>query len=130
MRKQIQKLLLALVAVLFYANGYAYDVKLNNIFYNLDRTDQTASVISAPGTYTYGGDVFIPSSFSYDGVTYSVTGIEEGAFNHCTGLTSVDIPNSVTSIGDLAFYYCYNLKSITIPESVTNIGNSAFYYCI
>ena len=33
----------------------------------------------------------------------SVTSIGDGAFNDCTGLTSVTIPNSVTSIGDYAF---------------------------
>lgn len=36
---------------------------------------------------------------------------------------------SVTSIGDDAFQWCTSLTSITIPDSVTSIGSGAFYYC-
>ena len=55
--------------------------------------------------------------------------IEDSAFNECTSLTSVTIPDSVTSIGDYAFKYCTGLTSITIPDSVTSIGDSAFMGC-
>ncbi len=57
----------------------------------------------------------------------SVTSIEYQAFYKCTSLTSITIPNSVTSIGDRAFKDCTGLTSITIPDSVTSIGEEAFY---
>ena len=59
----------------------------------------------------------------------SVTTIGEGAFDDCTGLTSINIPNSVTTIGDEAFYGCSGLTSIDIPNSVTTIGDDAFWDC-
>ena len=59
----------------------------------------------------------------------SVTRIGSSAFKDCTSLTSVTIPNSVTSIGSFAFYYCSSLTSIIIPEGVTSIGDSAFEEC-
>ena len=55
--------------------------------------------------------------------------IGNDAFQFCSSLTSVTIPESVTSIGDYAFYGCDSLTSVTIPDSVTTIGNSAFTYC-
>ena len=59
----------------------------------------------------------------------SVTRIGEDAFFNCSGLTSITIPNSVTSIGRYAFFNCSGLTSVTIPNSVTSIGNSAFEKC-
>ena len=59
----------------------------------------------------------------------SVTSISERAFENCSSLTSITIPNSVTSIGSYAFEYCSSLASITIPNSVTSISEGAFAGC-
>ena len=59
----------------------------------------------------------------------SVTSIGNYAFNECSRLTSVTIGNSVTSIGDYAFFDCSRLTSVTIGNSVTSIGDGAFYGC-
>ena len=59
----------------------------------------------------------------------SVTSIGDSAFEDCSGLASVAIPDSVTSIGPYAFDGCGGLTSVTIPDSVTSIGYGAFGGC-
>lgn len=51
------------------------------------------------------------------------------AFNWCSSLTSIVIPEGVTSIGDYAFDGCSSLISIEIPSNVSSIGKSAFSFC-
>lgn len=51
----------------------------------------------------------------------SVTSIGDGAFEGCTGLTSVIIPNSVESIGSYAFSNCSGLTSLIVEN-----GNSKY----
>ena len=113
----------------------AHDFEVGGIYYEyLDKTAKTVEV-TCKGSYYYSyddeytGSVKIPSSVTYSGTTYSVTSIGYYAFDDCTGLTSVTIPNSVTSIGNGAFYECSGLTSVTIPNSVTLIGERAFQGC-
>jgi hypothetical protein len=58
-----------------------------------------------------------------------VTKIGCCAFQDCTHLTSIEIPDSVTVIELEAFANCTRLTSITIPDSVTEIGEDAFSNC-
>jgi len=50
-----------------------------------------------------------------------VTSIGDYAFNGCTGLTSITIPDSVASIGGAAFSGCTSLTAINVSA-----GNNAF----
>ena len=59
----------------------------------------------------------------------SVASIGEGAFWGCSSLTSVSIPDGVTDLKDFVFYVCSSLTSIDIPDSVTSIGYNAFSGC-
>ena len=51
------------------------------------------------------------------------------AFENCSSLSSLDIPDSIKEIGDGAFKGCENLKEITIPASVKKIGAALFMHC-
>ncbi|MDY0339905.1 MAG: leucine-rich repeat protein [Coriobacteriia bacterium] len=95
--------------------------------------------------------VTIPETVYYDGITYEVTRIGASAFNGCTELSSVTLPDTIVTISDrplniaatdwedgqtwkrvgysYAFYGCTALTSIDIPASVVSIGNGAFENC-
>ena len=62
--------------------------------------------------------------------TTDLTSIGVSAFEGCSGVTSVEIPDGVTSIGFAAFRDCSRLTSVEIPDGVTSIGGSAFEGCI
>lgn len=131
MRKKLFTLLLAVAAGI--GTMFAEKVKIGDLFYNLDASNQTAEVTSQNSRYPYWSTtittVDIPSSVTYNSKSYSVTSIGMYAFYDCDDLTSVTIPNSVTNIGDWAFANCIGLTSVTIPNSVTSIGENAFTLC-
>lgn len=52
-----------------------------------------------------------------------------GAFNGCTALESITLPEGLVEIDGAAFNGCTALKSITIPNSVTSLGEYAFRNC-
>ena len=106
------------------------EVKIGNLYYDLDTDNMTAEVTYSEEDDYYGlTSVNIPSSVTCEGKTYDVTSIGVWAFHGCDNLTSIEIPNSVTSIGDEAFKYCNSLTSFEIPNSVTSIGDHTFAEC-
>ena len=58
-----------------------------------------------------------------------VTSIGFAAFNACTNLTNITIPESVTSIGAMAFGNCTALKSVVLPAGITKIDDYTFSGC-
>ncbi len=59
----------------------------------------------------------------------SVKCIGYGAFENCDSLVSVTLPEGLTAIAERTFYSCDRLKSINIPDSVISIGDNAFGLC-
>ena len=82
------------------------------------------------GVTSIGDDAFDGCSrLTSINIPDGVTSIGEDAFSDCSSLTSINIPEGVTSIGGGAFSDCSSLTSITIPDGVTSIGGNAFYSC-
>ena len=88
-----------------------------------DNADGTISITGCDRDLA--GDIVLPSEI--DGK--KVSRIAKFAFQHCTELSSVVIPQGIITIDVNAFYGCSNLVSVYIPSSVTSIGTSAFLDC-
>ena len=73
--------------------------------------------------------VIIPPVVVHKGVTYPVYGIASSAFEGCTPLSTVTIPNSVRVVGSRAFNGCTSLRSITLSDSIEWISCGAFERC-
>lgn len=158
----------------YYADGITYQLTLNGISVEVSKeTDLVIRISVSDGSYfqavAFDGstdyvDVLgeicgVPMYQIADSVfsNYSdITEIAIRAFQNCTNMQVITIPNSVTDIGGSAFLGCKSLKSIklpkslaslpndgkygffeectslssiTIPDSVTEIGYAAFYHC-
>ena len=74
---------------------------IDGIRYRLDEDNKTAAVIKKENSYY--GDIIIPEAVVFNERTYCVTSIEYSAFEKCSSLTSIVIPDSVTTIGERAF---------------------------
>ena len=75
------------------------------------------------------GDLTIPDSVEYQGITYAVTKIGPHAFYGCYSLGAATLSNTLVEIGSHAFHgtntngYGHHL---VIPDSVITVGSEAF----
>lgn len=61
-----------------------------------------------------------------DDIRSDTVGIAGGAFQDCTTLTSIVIPESVRTLGDSVFKNCTSVLSIVIPSTVTMVFYNLF----
>ena len=137
-------MLILMMGVVGITEGFAYNFSAEcetgqTLYYNIADNVNHYVIVVFPGTSTSqpwsgftepSGDMTIPDVVTNtNGDIYQVTSIGLCAFDGCTGLKSVEIPNSVTSIDVCAFTGCTGLNSLTIGNSVTSIGYAAFAGC-
>lgn len=121
-RKQFQKILVLALSFIMLVTGIADNLTMvtadgeseNGIFYTqgdavyeCDTSKQECILVSYSTDAV--GMVEIPAQIEVDEIQYQVTGIGENAFNGCSSLTSIMIPDSVVDIGDNAFEGCSSL---------------------
>ena len=94
----------------------------------LEYKSATGGTCTVTGIGSYKGEELVIPSESSKGER--VTKIGASAFEGCTSIASVVIPDSVTMIGKYAFYQCSDLVSVTIPEGVKTLEWGAFDECI
>ena len=138
------------------------DKELFSIYYTSSDESIVTPNCSEDTAYSYFGASIVSNTYKngkgtilFDG---PVTEIGSYAFQGCSNLTSITIPDMVTSIGERAFQDCSGLSAFygkfasednrclvidgiltyfapaelteyTIPDSVTSIGNGAFGGC-
>ena len=106
-----KSLLCFLILLMVPLASMAYDFEVDGIYYN-KLTGSSVAVTYKVTPYwkgytaPYSGDITIPSAVNYNNKNYAVTSIGDQAFQYCSGLTSITIPEGVTSIGDRAFSGC------------------------
>ena len=133
MKRKITILTIAfLSSMLMYANAFAAATGRcgNSIKWTLD--DSGNLTVSGSGEMWnngYDDSPFKDYEIRKATVKYGITSIGESAFDGCSGLTELTLPNSVTSIGKYAFDSCTGLTNLALPNSLTSIGDSAFEGC-
>lgn len=94
--------------------------------YSMDFVEVTGN----PGGGKYSGDVVVPGTVEYDGITYTVKGVGNRAFEGCDDLRKVTISEGIYKIGAYAFYYCGNLERVILPSTLERIeSNPVFTGC-
>lgn len=95
---------------------YAETAIVNGLRYSVDVPEENGAPYTAwvksSKWKDYSGDVVIPEVFTIGDESFSVVGIDDGAFAE-SQITSVTIPSTVSSIDDHAFYNCSALRSVT-----------------
>ena len=94
--------------------------------YSMDFVEVTGN----PGGGKYSGDVVVPGTVEYDGITYTVKGVGNWAFEGCGDLRKVTISEGISNIGAYAFCYCGNLERVILPSTLERIeSNPVFTGC-
>ena len=89
------------------------------------------SMVSSEGAYVSGCPagsiaVRIPGTVSFEGSTFDVLGVMDGAFAN-TGIVSLTLESG--AIANYAFSGCSSLKTVVLEEGVTSVGYRSFENC-
>lgn len=113
-----------LMLLLLSTTSYAYDAKINGIYYHFDYDSKTAEV-----TYksfdSYSGNISIPDNVTNNGVTYQVTSIGQYAFSDCSGLTSIKVERETPISIDNSVFPNSKNATLYVPKGSRSAYQSA-----
>lgn len=93
------------------------------LYYSINPDGATVSVTKGPATYNFGS-AEIPETVTYEGKTYTVTGIANKAFAR-SSINSIIMPNTITTIYDEAFNES-SVVNVTFSKGLKKICKLAF----
>ena len=127
----------ALTAIHVAEGNTAYSSE-DGVLFNKDKTTLECYPIGKPETtYTVPATVTTFTTSAFENCTAlaqinlpnSLTDMESRTFYGCTSLTEVTLPDGVTQLMGFNFTDCSALEKVTLPEGITYIGNGAFKNC-
>ncbi len=140
MKNKLKKLLSVMLAVIMATSVFAvsasafwwdeeeedfYEIEeviLDNIIYFLYPDTMTATIISYEttdeGESIVPSVVTVPETIEHNGDNYTVDTISFYAFDSCTTLSEITIPETVICIEDYAFNGASHLEKVVIPETI------------
>ena len=103
--------------------GAAYAMAARHVLELADNGDGTLTVVRCIDKAADDLDI------QFEAGGCPVTAIAARAFESCTALRRVTLPQGLRQIGEMAFSGCSRLSRLTIPGSVVRVGTLAFAKC-
>lgn len=87
--------------------------------------------ITIPASVELMGPYMCQNATSLENATINTLAIDlcTYAFDGCTALTTVQLPNGISVVTNYMFRGCTSLESIQLPNSITEIGQHTFENC-
>ncbi|MBQ9080298.1 MAG: leucine-rich repeat domain-containing protein [Clostridia bacterium] len=113
----------------------------SGVLYKLDKNDKPSTLIAYPAgnsaiSFTTATDTTEIGDYAFYGAKklrvvdiYGVETVGDHAFDSCTDLRSLDIPDTVEDMGEYAFANCTALLSVSFGKSLSVISDHAFENC-
>ena len=93
--------------------------------YLLNYADNGDGTCTVTGMWGQTPDLVVPSEI--DGLR--VTAIAEKAFQGCSWVETLSLPEGLLSVGNYAFQDCTGLRAAHLPEGLGSLGYGAFFNC-
>lgn len=115
--------------IILFDDEYAKKVCINKYDKNGDGelSIVEASLVTNINAFFFGDYKIVVESFDELQYFTSLTKISKNAFQACTSLESITLPNSVISIEENAFQYCQNLSNIKLSDNLHSIGKYGIF---
>lgn len=127
--RHFTRTLMAVAILATTASAAAEKFVVDGITYEYKFLISSAGYCVMPSETEYTGEITIPATINTpDEGVQPVMGIYYDAFDSCTGITAINLPEGLTKIGGNAFRNT-RITQIKIPSTVKEIGNYAFSMC-